>query len=165
QKTPNVPVSKGDYVMAFRVGATSPTANGINGQAATMVEAAKGVKQTGTVPYTAAQVQAGKAAYTQNCSACHGAQLQGISAPALVGAGFAATKLSVSEVHQIVTKQMPLTAPGSLSPTTYAAIMAYLMANNCVKPSSPAAPFPTGDQPSFKTVVIAGQICSQGGSE
>ena len=165
QKTPNVPVSKGDYVMAFRVGATSPTANGINGQAATMVEAAKGVKQAGTVPYTAAQVQAGKAAYTQNCSACHGAQLQGISAPALVGAGFAATKLSVSEVHQIVTKQMPLTAPGSLSPTTYAAIMAYLMANNCVKPASPAAPFPTSDQPSFKTVVIAGQICPQGGSE
>ena len=29
QKTPNVPVSNGDYVMAFRVGATSPTANGI----------------------------------------------------------------------------------------------------------------------------------------
>jgi alcohol dehydrogenase (cytochrome c) len=165
QKTPNVPVSKGDFVMAFRVGATSPTANGVNGQAATMVEAAKGVKQAGTVPYTAAQVQSGKAAYTQNCSACHGAQLQGISAPALVGAGFAATKLSVSEIHGIVTKQMPLTEPGSLSASTYAAIMAYLMASNCIKPSSPAAPFPTADQPAFKTVVIAGQICSQSTGE
>jgi alcohol dehydrogenase (cytochrome c) len=165
QKTPNVPVSKGDYVMAFRLGATSPTANGTNGQAATMVEAAKGVKQAGTVPYTAVQVQAGKAAFTQNCSACHGAQLQGVSAPALVGAGFAATKLSVSEIRGIVTKQMPLTAPGSLKPETYAAIMAYLMANNCVKPSSPAAPFPTSDQAAFKTVVIAGQICSQSTGE
>jgi alcohol dehydrogenase (cytochrome c) len=165
QKTPNVPVSKGDYVMAFRVGATSPTANGTNGQAATTVAAAAGVKQAGTVPYTLAQVQAGKAAYTQNCSACHGAQLQGVSAPALVGAGFAATKLSVSEIHGIVTKQMPLTAPGSLSPTTYASIMAYLLANNCVKPARPAAPFPTSDEPAFKTVIIAGQICSQSSSE
>lgn len=165
QKTPNVPVSKGDYVMAFRVGATSPTANGITGQSATLVVAAKGVKQAGTVPYTPAQLQAGKAAYTQNCSACHGAQLQGISAPALAGAGFAATKLSVSEIRGIVTKQMPLTAPGTLSPSVYAAIMAYLMASNCVKPSSPAAPFPTADQPAFKTVIIAGAICPQAGLE
>jgi alcohol dehydrogenase (cytochrome c) len=165
QKTPNVPASKGDYVMAFRVGATSPTANGIKGQTVTMVAAAAGIKQAGTVPYTAAQVQAGKAAYTQNCSACHGAQLQGVSAPALVGAGFAATKPSVSEVRGIVTKQMPLTAPGSLSPSTYAAIMAYVLANNCVKPASPAAPFPTVDRLAFKTVVIAGQICSQSTSE
>ncbi|HTX55644.1 MAG TPA: PQQ-binding-like beta-propeller repeat protein [Candidatus Acidoferrales bacterium] len=161
QKTPNVPVSKGDYVMAFRVGATNPAANGTTGQAVALVEAAKGVTQTGTAPYTPAQLQIGKTAYMENCSSCHGAQLQGVSAPALVGAGFAAAKLSISDVRGIVTKQMPLTAPGTLSPATYAAIMAFLSASNCVKPATPAAPFPTTDEPGFKTVVFMGEVCQQ----
>ena len=159
QKTPNTPPSKGDFVMAFRVGATSPVKNAASGQTAPVVAAAVGVKQAGTAPYTKTQVQAGKAAYTQNCSACHGAQLQGVSAPALAGSALAASKLSISAIHAIVTKQMPLTAPGSLSPSTYASIMAYLLASNCVQPATPAAPFPTTDQPSFRTVVIAGAVC------
>jgi alcohol dehydrogenase (cytochrome c) len=158
QKTPNVPATSGDYVMAFSVGATNPVHNDTTGQAAVVAAAASGAVQMGTVPYTQAQVTAGQAGYAQSCSACHGAQLQGISAPALTGSAFGGSHLSVSALRTIVTKQMPLTAPGSLSPATYASIMAYLAAANCVKPSG-AAPFPTSDQPAFKGVLLVGQSC------
>jgi mono/diheme cytochrome c family protein len=144
--------------MAFRVGATNPVANNTTGQAAVVAAAASGAVQMGTVPYTQAQVAAGKAAYAQSCGACHGAQLQGISAPALTGSAFGDSHLSVSALRTIVTKQMPLTAPGSLSPAAYASIVAYLAASNCVKPSG-ATPFPTSDQPAFKGVLLVGQSC------
>jgi mono/diheme cytochrome c family protein len=158
QTTPNLPTPKGSYIMAFRVGATSPVANDTTGQSAVVAAAASGAMQMGTVPYTQAQVAAGKAAYAQSCGACHGAQLQGISAPALTGSAFGGSHLSVSALRSIVTKQMPLTAPGSLSPAAYASIMAYLAASNCVKASG-AAPFPSSDQPAFKGVLLVGQSC------
>jgi hypothetical protein len=38
--------------------------------------------------------------------------------------------------------------------------MAYLLAANCVKPSgNGTTPFPTTDQPAFKSVVLAGGAC------
>ena len=114
--------------------------------------------QTGSVPYTQAQVTAGKAAFATSCAACHGAQLQGVSAPALTGSTFGAAHLTVSVLRNGITTKMPLNAPGSLSPTTYAAIIAYVLAWNCVKPSA-NTPFPTSDQPQFKNVVLAGQSC------
>jgi alcohol dehydrogenase (cytochrome c) len=165
QKTPNLPLSKGDYVMAFRVGASTAVNNGATGQSVTLVPSSSAVKQSGSAPYTPAQVQDGKQQYAHSCSACHGAQLQGVSAPALAGAALAASKLNIATVHQIVTQQMPLTAPGSLSPSAYASIIAYLLASNCVKPSVPAAPFPSSsqlspaDQSSLGKVVIAGAVC------
>jgi alcohol dehydrogenase (cytochrome c) len=159
QKTPNVPASKGSYVMAFRVGATNAVANAAAGQSAAAASTvAAGTMQGGSAPYTLAQAHAGKAAYATSCAVCHGAQLQGVSAPALTGAAFGATHLSISALRDVVTKQMPLTAPASLSPSTYASLMAFLLASNCVK-ASRNAPFPTTDQPAFKTVVIVGKSC------
>jgi mono/diheme cytochrome c family protein len=114
--------------------------------------------QSGSAPYTPAQVQAGKAQYATSCAACHGAQLQGVSAPALSGSAFGKSHLSISELRTVVTKQMPLTAPGSLTPSQYASLMAYLLAANCVK-SSGTEPFPVADQPAFKTVILAGGAC------
>lgn len=158
QKTPNLPATNGDYVIAFSVGATNPVHNGTTGQSAAASVVASGVMQTGTAPYTQAQVTAGKIAYTQSCAACHGAQLQGVSAPALAGSAFGQSHLTISALRTFVTKQMPLTAPGSLSPTTYASIMAYLLASNCVKPFG-AAPFPTSDRAAFKGILLVGQSC------
>ncbi|MGZ3503415.1 MAG: hypothetical protein ACXWNK_02300 [Vulcanimicrobiaceae bacterium] len=60
----------------------------------------------------------------------------------------------------IVTQQMPLTAPGSLKPDQYAAVMAYLLAFDCVQASNGAnKPFPTTDQPQFRNVTVGAGTC------
>ena len=163
QRTSNLPPSKGSFVLAFRLGATKAIANSAKGQSLAAASGAAGVAQSGTAPYTAAQVQAGKAQYVTSCQACHGAQLQGVSAPALAGSAFGKSHLSISALRTIVTAQMPLTAPGSLTPAQYASLMAYLLASNCVKPSgNGTTPFPTADQAAFKTVVLVGAACPVG---
>jgi len=160
QHTPNLPDSKGSYVLAFRVGAKNAIANTAKGQSLAAAAATKGVVQAGSAPYTVAQVKAGKAQYVASCEACHGAQLQGVSAPALAGSAFGSSHLSISALRSIVTKQMPLTAPGSLTAPQYASIMAFLLASNCLKPSGGGTtPFPTTDEPAFKQVVLAGGAC------
>ena len=160
QHTPNLPPSIGSYVMAFRLGATNAVANSAKGQSLAAASATAGVVQAGSAPYTKAQALAGKTQYTASCQACHGAQLQGVSAPALAGSAFGKSHLSISALRTIVTTQMPLTAPGSLTPVQYASLMAYLLEANCVKPSgNGTAPFPATDQAAFKTVVLAGGAC------
>ncbi len=160
QTTPNLPLSKGSYVLAFRVGATSPVDNTNRGQTAPGLSGS-GVAQTGSVPYTSAQVQAGKAQYAHSCAICHGEHLQGVSAPALAGGAFGKSHLTVSAMRTIITKQMPLTAPGSLSPPQYSAVMAYLLASNCVKSSGAGdQPFPTTDSPAFHNLTLVGDVCT-----
>jgi len=52
----------------------------------------------------------------------------------------------------LVTKNMPLTAPGTLPAADYAAIMAYMLSYDCVKPSGDGkTPFPAGDISALKT--------------
>jgi mono/diheme cytochrome c family protein len=166
QRTPNLPNSRGSFVMAFRLGATNPVANSAKGQSVAAAAASIGAVQSGSAPYTPAQVRAGKAQYAAACSACHGAQLQGVSAPALAGSAFGKSHLSISALRTIVTKQMPLTAPGSLTPAQYASLMAYLLAENCVKPSGVGTtPFPLGDRPAFGQVILAGAACSASASQ
>lgn len=82
--------------------------------------------------YTNAQAQAGHAAFEQHCATCHGKNLQGISAPALVGQSFAsaANGYTVSAIFDELSQQMPAGAPGSLSKTTYADIMAFILKKN-----------------------------------
>jgi alcohol dehydrogenase (cytochrome c) len=159
QTVPGLPASRGSYVMAFRVGAATALANSAAGQSVAAVSAGTGLKQSGTAPYTAAQVSAGKAQYAVSCIACHGAQLQGVSAPALAGAAFGKSHLSISALRTVVTQQMPLTAPGSLKPAQYASLMAYLLAANCVKPGDAKTPFPTSDRPEFRTLKLVGGAC------
>lgn len=167
QQIPTLPKTQGSMVVAYALDAPATVTN--NSQSQANIEATVhltgggGVPVgTGTVPYTQAQVQAGKAVYAAQCMSCHGAKLQGVSAPALTGAGFAHGKVNVSQMRSIVTQQMPLTAPGSLKPDQYAAVMAYLLSFDCVKPTlteSGRAPFPTSDQPAFKSVIVGGQTC------
>ncbi|HEY0797942.1 MAG TPA: PQQ-binding-like beta-propeller repeat protein, partial [Candidatus Baltobacteraceae bacterium] len=92
QKTPNLPASKGSYVFAFSLDASAPMINGADGQSAATL-AVSTATQSGTAPYTQAQVTAGKRQYATSCAICHGAQLQGISAPALAGSAFGKSHL------------------------------------------------------------------------
>jgi hypothetical protein len=55
---------------------------------------------------------------------------------------------------------MPLTAPGSLNPDDYAAVMAYLLSYDCVKPAGDKQPFPTMDSPSLEGVTLGATTCA-----
>lgn len=80
-------------------------------------------------PYTAAQAAQGAKLYAARCSMCHGAKLEGVSAPSLVSANIPGAP-KVSDVYAILSTQMPADAPGSLKPAEYAAITAYLLKTN-----------------------------------
>jgi alcohol dehydrogenase (cytochrome c) len=162
QRTPNLPPANGSMVTAYALDATGPVINSVAGQVSGTPQSADATAAAGvgSAPYTSAQAQAGKTVYAAQCATCHGAQLQGVSAPALTGPGLAHSNMNVSGLRTIVTQTMPATAPGSLTPGQYAAIMAYLLAYDCVPPSGGGTvPFPTSDKPSFKQVTISGRSC------
>jgi alcohol dehydrogenase (cytochrome c) len=165
QQTPNLPKTRGALVIAYRLNAPATIANTTAGQPKppslterTESGPAGGATQTG--PYTLAQAQTGKTLYTQNCAVCHGAKLQGVSAPALTGTSFGHAHLNVSQIRTITTQQMPLGAPGSLKPDQYAAILAYMLQYNCIAPANEGkTPFPTTDEPALKNISVNGATC------
>jgi cytochrome c1 len=141
QQTPNLPTSEDSRVIAYRLGDAPAVVNDTTGQVA-LANASNGVggeseapsKSTGSAPYTKQQVQQGSEVYAKDCAVCQCANLQGISAPALTGPGFAHSHLNGSQLRVVVTQTMPLTAPGSLKPDEYAAVMAFLLSYDCVQP-------------------------------
>lgn len=62
--------------------------------------------------FTNQQTPAGKAIDETSCTSCHGAKLQGVSAPPVVGSGFSSGNLTLSQMHTIVTTEMPFDNPG-----------------------------------------------------
>jgi len=84
--------------------------------------------------YTADQAQAGAAVYAQSCAACHGAQLEGVAAPALKGEAFGematAQSLTADALLDVVANTMPQSDPGSLKTEDYNAVVAYILQQN-----------------------------------
>lgn len=111
--------------------------------------------------FTSQQASAGKAIYEASCTACHGAKLQGVSAPPLVGSGFTSGNLTLGQMHTIVTTEMPFDNPGSLKPDQYAAVIAYLLAANCYPAGTSA--YPADGDKAHANLKIAtqgnGQLC------
>ena len=163
QQTPNIPKTHGSLLTAYKLGpVASPRFNSAASQnvAGANVQNANQPASIGAAPYTPQQVATGSQLYAQSCASCHGAKLQGVSAPALTGAAMAGAKLNLSQLRTIVTTQMPLNAPGSLKPDQYAAIIAYLLSYDCVAHSQVGSEaFPNTDRPEFKKVVFGGRSC------
>jgi len=84
--------------------------------------------------YTAEQATAGATVYSQACSACHGAQLEGVAAPALKGAVFgemaSAQGLTAQSLLDVIANTMPQSDPGSLKPEDNNAVTAYILQQN-----------------------------------
>jgi mono/diheme cytochrome c family protein len=168
QQTPNLPSTEGSRVIAYRLGEADPIVNGTEGQLAS-ANAPNGrggesegppEKSTGSVPYTQAQVARGVEIYATECAVCHGANLQGVSAPALTGPSFGRSHLNGSQLRTVVTQTMPLTAPGSLKPDENAAVIAYLLSYNCVQAAGGGQQeFPTEDLPDLQQVELGGASC------
>lgn len=90
--------------------------------------------------YTVDQAVNGAMLYVTKCSSCHGATLRGPAGPALIGNAFTSqwTGEAAEDVYAMMSKNMPLTAPGSLKPDESLAIMAFILQQN---------KFPVGSTP------------------
>ena len=83
--------------------------------------------------FTAAQAQAGRGVYDQNCAGCHGPNFQGSGdAPALSGGTFLLQWRSkmVSELFGHILQTMPPSSPGSLSEAAALNVTAYILQRN-----------------------------------
>jgi polar amino acid transport system substrate-binding protein len=85
-----------------------------------------------------AQALHGKRLYASHCAKCHGADMQGITAPALSGAAFAPASnahLTIGGVYAYMATNMPADRPGKLKDQEYADLMAFLLNANGYAPS------------------------------
>jgi len=83
--------------------------------------------------YTADQAKRGDAAFHQECSNCHGDNLEGLDeAPALSGGGFLAnwSGLTVGDLFDRIRTTMPADRPGHLSRAQNADIISYILQVN-----------------------------------
>jgi len=79
------------------------------------------------------QVEHGQHLYSDSCAKCHGAQLEGITAPALSGPAFAPaanSHLTIGGIYQYMSTNMPADRPGKMSDQEYADLMAFLLYTN-----------------------------------
>ena len=82
--------------------------------------------------FTETQASRGATVYTQYCVACHGANLQGESGPALSGQVLRAAYGggTAAQLYDFISRQMPQNAPGSLKQWQYLDVTAYVLSRN-----------------------------------
>ncbi|MBN8745763.1 MAG: c-type cytochrome [Thiomonas arsenitoxydans] len=88
--------------------------------------------------FAQSQVGPGKKLYAAECAQCHGDNLQGHTAPALKGPGFAPTNnstMTIGGIFLYMMTNMPADKPGKLKPKQYADIMAFLLHANGYMPN------------------------------
>jgi len=82
--------------------------------------------------YTNAQARAGEEKFAENCSYCHGNNMEGRAGPALKGRLFAPAsgQYHLGDIFTVVSQNMPATQPASLPAGDYVEIMAFILENN-----------------------------------
>ncbi len=92
-----------------------------------------------TPSFDKTQIGHGKSLYASACAKCHGASLQGVTAPALTGPAFAPASnshLTIGGIFGYMSTNMPADRPGKLKPQDYADIMAFLLYSNGYRPKA-----------------------------
>jgi mono/diheme cytochrome c family protein len=105
--------------------------------------------------YTDAQAKRGRDLYDKHCAECHGGNLRGFEyGPALAGSDFMRVweKKSLAELMEKIQPTMPANAPGSLTRSQSADIMAYML--QAGKFPGGAAELPE-DATTLQSIVIA----------
>ena len=99
--------------------------------------------------YTQEQAARGASTFAASCSNCHGANLQGNNAKALTGDQFFRDfqQRTVEYLFNFVSKNMPNNAPGTLDPTAYLDLTAFILSKNDVPAG--AAPLKTAGSAHF----------------
>jgi mono/diheme cytochrome c family protein len=83
------------------------------------------------VPFSARQAERGHQLYLARCVLCHGANLEGVSAPSLVGDDLATPDTpSIGDVFTTIVHRMPKSNPGTLAPSDATDIEAFLLSSN-----------------------------------
>ena len=96
-------------------------------------------QSTQAAVFTAAQADAGRAAYATHCAACHQADLGGGNeAPQLSGGSFLGEwgSRTTGELQAYIARTMPPTNPGAPGPAGIADIVAYILQSNGAAPGS-----------------------------
>jgi alcohol dehydrogenase (cytochrome c) len=89
--------------------------------------------------YTAEQLNAGRAAYTANCAACHMPDLKGSNeALPLAGAGFMSVwgGRTTRDLFERINTTMPLGKAGTLAEQDVVAIVAFILQSNGARPGA-----------------------------
>ena len=92
--------------------------------------------------FTAEQAKRGELLYGDACAACHDPKLVGGIGPALAGKDFlgAWKDKPVAEVFTKIKVEMPLTAPGTLSPEQTADVVSFILSANQFPAGATALP-------------------------
>jgi alcohol dehydrogenase (cytochrome c) len=108
--------------------------------------------------YTSEQAEQGKRLYGSRCAACHGAHLEGVTAPPLAGPSFEKNWISTTTMDDLfflMRTTMPLSMAKSLSAEQHAAVFAYVLQQN----GYPAGNTPVqADTPQLKTMRVLSRI-------
>ncbi len=96
--------------------------------------------QSQGAPYTAAQAQAGRAAYQANCASCHAPDLSGREGPQLAGATFMNQwgDKTTGDLIGFMRATMPPGTGGSLPGQTYINLAAFILDANSAHPGDRA---------------------------
>ena len=95
--------------------------------------AAQATRSVNEGVYTSDQAKRGEALYKEQCSACHGDNLEGSGPmPPLAGKDFLAnwTGKTLGDLYEKTQTTMPATAPGTLTPDQTADIVAFLLSKD-----------------------------------
>ena len=108
--------------------------------------------------YSPDQAKNGATVFGQSCAQCHGANLEGKSGPALSGSTFfkAYGSGTAAPLYDFISRQMPLTAPGSLSQTQYLDVTAYILSRNGIAAGSEPLSSASLDKVSLSGMQTAG---------
>jgi mono/diheme cytochrome c family protein len=103
---------------------------GATGGGATAAPATAGGGAAGL--FADAQAKRGESVYADQCATCHDAKLIGGVGPALAGKEFITgwKAMTVADLFDKIKTQMPLTAPGTLSPQQTADLVAFILSSN-----------------------------------
>lgn len=102
--------------------------------------AQEGESELSPITFTAPQAIGGGANYQRSCASCHGAELEGFSAPQLSGPNFSWLDRPVSQFHDYIQDMMPADAPGTLSDAQVSTIIAYIAQSNGMEAGETALP-------------------------